>query len=70
MLIDCDSCVMKNLACGECVVTSLLGPIDISSDAPMLEVLAQAGLVAPLRLRVIDGGMSTSDSGGQASVAG
>jgi hypothetical protein len=25
MLIDCDSCAMRDLACGDCVVTVLLG---------------------------------------------
>ena len=26
MLIDCDRCVMRDLACSDCVVTVLLGP--------------------------------------------
>jgi len=26
MIIDCDTCVMRDLACGDCVVSVLLGP--------------------------------------------
>ena len=43
---------MRNIACADCVVTALLGPIPDSLDAhkEVLDVLATAGLVAPLRL--------------------
>lgn len=44
---------MRDIACSECVVTSLLGPIDLAKDGQALDVLAQAGLVAPLRLTVV-----------------
>jgi hypothetical protein len=52
MLIDCQTCVMRDLACGDCVVTMLLGPTPQSLEAHQsaLTVLAEAGLVAPLRL--------------------
>ena len=59
MLIDCDSCAMRGLACGDCVVTVLLGaPVAANSDAVELDgaeraalaVLADSGLVPPLRL--------------------
>lgn len=50
MLVDCESCTMKDLACADCVVTMLLGPVDVESDRGVLGVLAQAGLVPPLRL--------------------
>ena len=52
MLIDCNSCVMRNIACSDCVVTALLGPMPDSLDEhkEVLDVLADAGLVAPLRL--------------------
>lgn len=52
MLIDCASCVMRDIACSDCVVTALLGPMPISltDHKDVLEVLADAGLVAPLRL--------------------
>ena len=63
MLIDCQSCVMRDIACGDCVVTALLGPMPTSleQDAPMLQVLSDAGLVPPLRL--IRGGGSDSTGG-------
>lgn len=55
MLIDCDSCGVRGLACGGCVVTVLLGaaPEGVHLDAEeraALDVLAASGLVPPLRL--------------------
>ena len=56
MRIDCDSCEVKPLACGDCVVTVLLGSapegveLDSEEQAAII-VLAQIGLVPPLRLR-------------------
>jgi hypothetical protein len=60
MLIDCDSCAMRDIACADCVVTMLLGRDDGGGviDQPELDdderravdVLAGAGLIAPLRL--------------------
>lgn len=50
MLLDCQTCTMRDLACDDCVVTALLGPVDVTADAEVLGVLAQAGLVSPLRL--------------------
>ena len=52
--IDCDTCVVRGLACGDCVVTVLLGPppeLTFDDDAcRALDVLARGGLVPPLRL--------------------
>lgn len=52
--IDCDSCVVRGLACHDCVVTVLLGPPpELSFDAEeqaALAVLADSGLVPPLRM--------------------
>lgn len=52
MLIDCSSCIMRDIACSDCVVTALLGPMpdSLESHKDVLDVLATAGLVAPLRL--------------------
>jgi hypothetical protein len=56
MLIDCDSCIMENTgACDDCIVPVLLsgalGPLEIGIDEEdALRNLADAGLVAPLRL--------------------
>jgi hypothetical protein len=43
---------MRDIACSDCVVTAMLGPIPDSIDEhkQVLEVLATAGLVSPLRL--------------------
>ena len=55
MLIDCDDCAMRDLACGDCVVTVLLGApaggaeVD-EGERRALEVLADSGLVPRLRL--------------------
>ncbi|GAA4356362.1 hypothetical protein [Angustibacter luteus] len=56
MHIDCDSCEVKGLACGDCVVTFLLGaaPEGVELDAAeqvAIGVLSETGLVPPLRLR-------------------
>ncbi len=61
MLIDCDTCAMQHTsACDECIVTVLLEgatdtppPVRVDLDPAetrALENLAEAGLVAPLRL--------------------
>ena len=56
MLIDCDSCEVRGPACGDCIVTVLLGaaPDGVELDPAeqaAISVLAQTGLVPPLRLR-------------------
>lgn len=52
--IDCDTCLVRGLACHDCVVTVLLGPPEELSfddeEQAALEVLADSGLVPPLRL--------------------
>jgi hypothetical protein len=55
MLIDCDRCEMRDIACPDCVVTALLGPGEPQPDLDpaeqrALRVLADARLVPPLRL--------------------
>ena len=58
MLIDCDACVMRGPGCRDCVVTVVLGltaepapGLRIDDDErAALDVLAQSGLVPPLRL--------------------
>ena len=53
MVIDCGSCSVRGLACDDCVVSVLLGPppelID-DSEQVALAVLADSGLVPPLRM--------------------
>ena len=53
--IDCDSCQVRGAACGDCVVTVLLGAapdgVRLDTDARVaIAVLADSGLVPPLRL--------------------
>jgi len=55
VLIDCDGCVMRDLACADCVVTVVLGapPGGLEMDGESrraLDVLADSGLVPRLRL--------------------
>ena len=55
MLIDCDGCAVRDLACGDCVVTVLLGGppgvVEVDEgEQRALEVLADSGLVPRLRL--------------------
>ncbi len=57
MIIDCEKCVMKEIACGECVVAAFLAPvIDFAPEVSQstihaLEVLSDRGLVRPLRFK-------------------
>jgi hypothetical protein len=37
MLIDCDECAMRNVACDDCVVSVLLGPPDATADQPSVD---------------------------------
>jgi hypothetical protein len=52
MIIECDGCQVRGHACGDCVVAVLLGaPPQLQADEQQaLGVLADAGLVPPLRL--------------------
>lgn len=58
MLLDCDTCVVRDLQCDDCVVTVLLGgppgaraPMTIDEgERQALDVLADSGLVPRLRL--------------------
>jgi hypothetical protein len=53
MIVDCQGCVMRDVACGDCVVTFLLGPPEGigSAEQVALAALADGGLVPPLRMR-------------------
>ena len=58
MLIDCDSCLAKDIACDDCVISVIFkeglvdeGPLNLDEDeADALSTLADAGLVPQLRL--------------------
>ena len=56
MIIDCDTCRARGPACGDCMVTAIIGPpgqgpirIDGAQQAA-LSALAASGMVPPLRL--------------------
>lgn len=54
MLIDCDTCVVRGLACADCVVPALLETSDRvevdEGEQRALRALADGGVVPPLRL--------------------
>ncbi|HLZ38715.1 MAG TPA: hypothetical protein VKP64_13390 [Mycobacteriales bacterium] len=54
MLIDCDTCTARGLACGDCVVAVILGadtPVELDGPArTAIGTLADCGMVPPLRL--------------------
>jgi hypothetical protein len=56
MLIECDLCVMRDIACSDCVVTVLLAAPEPDgalgeAECRALKVLADARMIPPLRLR-------------------
>ena len=58
--INCDTCVVRGLACHDCVVTVLLGPPPETGfdeeEQRALAVLADSGLVPQLRMvTAVDG---------------
>jgi hypothetical protein len=66
MLIDCDTCVVRGPACGDCVMSVLLAApptgVDLDdSERRALDALAHAGMVPQLRL--------VSPAGGPAALA-
>lgn len=53
MIIDCNTCEVRDIACGDCVVSALLGgpPGEVDDgELAAFEALAGSGLVPPLRL--------------------
>jgi hypothetical protein len=55
MLIDCDTCRMRDIACDDCVINLFLGApqdsLDLDADeTAALGALAAGGLTPPLRL--------------------
>jgi hypothetical protein len=55
LVIDCDTCEVRGVACDDCVINVLLGagPGELAIDpveARALDVLADGGLIPPLRL--------------------
>ena len=67
MIIDCDSCAVRGLECGDCVVTVLLrGPADLDArEQAAIAVLAEAGMLPPLRLVTDDPDAGPDPEGGR-----
>ena len=73
MLIDCDGCAVRDLACGDCVVTVLLGLPGVrqqvdEGERRALDVLADSGLVP--RLQLVPLGLPQDLSPGSSGPAG
>jgi hypothetical protein len=63
MIIDCGRCETRGNGCRDCVIT-VLGPPNVAgylgeAEVRALGVLADAGLVPPLRLSVVGAGPRT-----------
>ena len=72
MLIDCEGCVMRDVACDDCVVTVLLGAppgrLDVDeAEQRALDVLADSGLVP--RLRLVPLGLPRADGDAASAVS-
>ncbi len=53
--VDCAACRVRGLACGDCVISVLLGPMTEEvrlddQEQAALAAMARSGLVPPLRL--------------------
>ena len=55
MLVDCDSCAVRDIQCGDCVMSVLLAsgsdPVELDvAETAAIGALANGGLLPPLRL--------------------
>jgi len=73
MVIDCDRCEVRGAACGECVVSVLLGaPPELDLDPAerrAIDMLSGVGLVPRLRLVPVDAAAGTVEEGVRPEVA-
>ena len=65
MIVDCDRCEVRGNACGDCVITVLLGAppggVELDgTDRRALDALASVGLVP--RLQLVDTGEHDRDA--------
>jgi hypothetical protein len=53
MIIDCDTCVVRDIACQDCVVTFLLAPAEDVSEKTVeaIGLLSSRGIVPPMRFQ-------------------
>ncbi len=69
MIIDCDSCIAREIACKDCVVSVLIGPPEPTSaidpeSARVIDLLASRGMVPPLRYEVLENSQQTQVGSG------
>lgn len=55
LIVDCDRCAVRGWACGDCVISALLGaptehPALDAEEQRVLGLFADSGLLPPLRL--------------------
>ena len=55
LTVDCGSCRARGPACGDCLMTALMGPLDdevrlSGEEQGALQALTASGLLPPLRL--------------------
>jgi hypothetical protein len=68
MIVDCDRCEVRGIACQDCVITVLLGalPGGVELDGAerlALDTLAEAGMVPRLQMVDRDGDDQTAGTG-------
>ena len=53
MIIDCETCVVRDIACQDCVVTFLLAPAEDVSKKTVeaIGLLSSRGIVPPMRFQ-------------------
>ena len=71
MIIDCDSCIMRDIACKDCVVSVLISAPSNQSDQPselgleearVIDLLSSRGMIPPLRYAQSEGESGNSQA--------
>ena len=65
--VDCETCSVRGIACGECMMSVLIQPVDDpafdEADVVALATLVDGGLLPPLRL--VEGGRRADSGAGR-----
>jgi hypothetical protein len=71
MIIDCDSCIMRDIACKDCVVSVLISAPNNESHEPselgleearVIDLLSSRGMIPPLRYAQNEGESDNSQA--------
>ena len=71
MIIDCDSCIMRDIACKDCVVSVLISAPNNKSHEPselgleearVIDLLSSRGMIPPLRYAQNEGESDNSQA--------